>query len=122
MSIFSGENVRMQVTVPVEVYNSIKDSGGKISSTISTILTEWYLSTASNRPVMEVTPDVSESKPISLKDMIKGAVGACEIDLDAAKLMGGFKPFEVDKVYESIRKRTATSKGAVYKIMMDMIK
>lgn len=122
MSVFSGENVRMQVTVPIEVYNSIKNSGGKISTTISTILTEWYLSTALNRPVMEATPDESEVKPISLKDMIKGAVAVCEIDIDAAKLMGGFKPFEVDKVYESVRKRTATSKSAVYKIMMDLIK
>ena len=109
------------MNIHIETYRALKERG-KLAPQIDKILDGWFLSTASNAPVMEVTPDESEAKPVSLKDMVKKTVAVCEIDLEVAKLMGGFKPFEVDKVYESVKKDTATSKSAIYKIMMDLIK
>lgn len=116
----SDDKVHLSITIPREVYDELKKERVMISPLISKLLTERYLASGgSNKPVMVERP--VDSRPMSLKELVSLTMSECDVDKDNARLMGGYKAYEIDKVYNSLKTRTATTRDAVYQIMMKLI-
>lgn len=109
---------RVQIDIPDEIYNLLKyHYGSRISEPISNILVEWS-KTVSNLPSMKSAQSgACESKSKSLKELVIDAIAETGVDLVKVNQRDCLEYDEVAMVFDIVKKKTATTKPAVYKTM-----